>query len=411
MKKILTVCFFSLVFVLCAFPVRADSIDRFFPIQSIDTMKYSRDSAQNKSVTEQIPLLVSQAATLGPTHIAIGTPYDEEFYPVIKKWADEIHKRGLRVWFRGNFSGWEGWFNYPKFTDYNQHHILQSQFIRKHPELFVAGDIFTPAPEPENGVIGDPRSSDENKQKFLDFLPRSYRTCIDSFKAINKPEISCGYFSTNGDIAKYIFTPQLIASIGNRIVIDHYVKTPQQLAADIVALSDRFKVPIVLGEFGAPIPDIQGEMDEQQQAAYVQQVMRELVKIKDKVGGINYWTGFGGSTAIFNDDFQMKKAGIIITDYYQPELLEGIVSDTFEFAVPNATVSTPNFLYQTKTQTNGTFKLLISRDVQDIMVSKNGFISYKKTIIHNTPFLAKLEYSQKNLGYYLKYILQIIRKI
>ena len=122
-----------------------------WPITSIDTMKYSRDAAANPKVYALIPQQVSQVATSGASHIAIDTPYDNQFLPVLTAWVMEARQNHLKVWFRGNFSGWEGWFNTPKFSDYKIDHQLVYQFITSNPDLFENGDIFTPVPEPENG--------------------------------------------------------------------------------------------------------------------------------------------------------------------------------------------------------------------------------------------------------------------
>ena len=57
----------------------ADYTDRFFRVQSIDTMKYSRDRARNE-VTDVVRLDIDQQigriAATGATHIAVATPYD-----------------------------------------------------------------------------------------------------------------------------------------------------------------------------------------------------------------------------------------------------------------------------------------------------------------------------------------------
>src|SRR3989344_6298983 len=86
-------------------------------ITSIDTMKYSRDVAREKlnssSFDEVIDKQVSEISATGATHIAIGTPYDDEFLPFLKRWVVAARKYNLKVWFRGNLSGWEEWFGYP----------------------------------------------------------------------------------------------------------------------------------------------------------------------------------------------------------------------------------------------------------------------------------------------------------
>src|SRR5258708_28231710 len=101
-------------------------------IQSVDTMKYSRDPSRDPNIYKLIPEKVQEVVSLHANYIAIGTPYDEEFYPVLKAWVTEARKYNLKIWFRGNFSSWEGWFGYDKFKDINEHHALTHAFILKH---------------------------------------------------------------------------------------------------------------------------------------------------------------------------------------------------------------------------------------------------------------------------------------
>jgi len=87
--------------------------------------------------------------------VAIDTPYDDEFSPVLQVWVRAARTHGMRVWFRGNFSGWEGWFGYDKI-DGQTHLAKTKQFILDNPGLFRDGDIFTSCPECENGANLNP---------------------------------------------------------------------------------------------------------------------------------------------------------------------------------------------------------------------------------------------------------------
>jgi hypothetical protein len=349
---------------------------RFFKVESIDTMKYSRDAAGSVK-PDEIRMLVDKVATLHPTHIAIATPYDNQFNSVLSTWVSEARKDNLNVWFRGNFSAWEGWFDTPAFTNYSDHHKMIYQFVTTHPELFQDGDIFTPLPEPENGGPGDPRGDDKKMAMFNQFLVDSYNNCVKAFAQIHK-NVACGYFSTNGDIARNVLTKDTIKKIGNRVVIDHYVNQPEELVADIQYLHTKFDAPVVLGEFGAPIPDIHGEMTDEQQKDYIQRTFQLLAQNKSIIGGINYWTAFGGSTQLFNDDFQPKPATTVVADYYQPLNVKGQVKDVFGKAISGATVSAGST--STTTDRNGNFSLLITRNNSTIKVSKNSFINKSITL-------------------------------
>lgn len=289
--------------------------DRYWIIESVDTMKYSRDASRDPEIYKIIPKVVKQVANLNANYIAIATPYDEEFYPVLKAWVNEARKYHLRVWFRGNFSSWEGWFGYPTFTDINQDHILIHNFILRHPDLFQDGDIFTPVPEPENGGMGDPRGSDKISLQFNQFLVNSYQNCVVSFSQIHK-NILCGFFSVNADVAKQVLTKQTVKKTGNIIVIDNYVENSQKMNNDINYLYNKFHAKIVLGEYGAPIPDINGAMTDNQQASFIKALLDVFYKNKNKILGINYWVGFGGSTALYNDNGTPKPATYTVKNYY-----------------------------------------------------------------------------------------------
>src|ERR1700704_4184060 len=136
-KTILKIlCFAAIVTGLVHIAFAAQENNKFFEVQSIDTMKYSRDTARNQDATRAIPSLVAAASLLHPTHIAIATPYDDEFIPIMKIWVSEIRKHNIKVWYRGNFASWEGWFGYPAFKDPYEHIQKTERYIKNNPDLF-----------------------------------------------------------------------------------------------------------------------------------------------------------------------------------------------------------------------------------------------------------------------------------
>src|SRR5258708_35192946 len=90
-------------------------------IESIDTMKYSRDMARadltSSNFASDAEKQMADIAATGANYVAIDTPYDDEFLPVLQVWVRAARENGLHVWFRGNFSGWEGGFNYSKLDE------------------------------------------------------------------------------------------------------------------------------------------------------------------------------------------------------------------------------------------------------------------------------------------------------
>jgi hypothetical protein len=355
MKKIALLTISAVLLLLFCNRSRAVATERIWPVMAIDTMKYSRDISREKDILERIPGFVDKVAQLTPTHIAVSTPYNEEFLPVLKKWVSEARSRQLSVWFRGNWSEWEGWFGYQKFKTPQEHHQRTYAFIISHPELFRDGDIFTPAPEAENGMIGDPRRTAGGPVTFRQFLVDSYANCVSAFSVIGK-KVSCGYFSTNGDVAREILDKETVAKIGHVVVIDHYVKTPRQLAIDIGQLNQKLQAPVVLGEIGAPIPDIHGAMTEIEQATYMQEVFSQLFKIKGLVGGVNYWTAFGGSTALYNRDGSARSVTEVIKEFYNPGVFKGTTVNTLGDTVPNVLIKNQDGSIAFISDTHGNFK-------------------------------------------------------
>ncbi len=285
--------------------------------QSIDTMKHSRDLARQQLSQTNLQALddeVKQIAETGATHVAIATPYDDEFLPVLRQWVVAARKNNLKVWFRGNFSGWEGWFDYPKIT--REEHISKTMdFLQKNSALFENGDIFTACPECENGGPGDPRITKDVKG-HREFLVKEYQQTSEFFKSIGK-DVATNYDSMNYDVAKLIMDKETTSLMGGIVTIDHYVKSPQKIESDIDSLAQSSGGNIVLGEFGAPVPDITGNMSEVEQQEWIGTVLQGISQ-NSKVIGVNYWVNRDGSTALWNHDGSPRAAVSIVKKYYTP---------------------------------------------------------------------------------------------
>lgn len=300
--------------------VKIAAPDRYEPvwqIRSIDTVKYSRDLSREKMKDPSFDLVIEgqikNIKETGVTHVAISTPYDDEFKPFLLRWINSARQNGLKVWFRGNFSGWEKWFNYEGID--RQTHLSKTEtFILENPDIFEDGDIFTSCPECENGGPGDPRSKGDVDQ-FRSFLIDEYNISQYSFQKIGK-NVQPGYFSMNYDVAKLVMDPQTTQNLGGIVAIDHYVATPGKLSSDIEIIAQSSQGKIVLGEFGAPINDITGKMTEDEQAKWIDDVLGEVSGNRDLIG-LNYWVNVGGSTQIWNDKGTPTKSVDIITKYFK----------------------------------------------------------------------------------------------
>lgn len=316
----------------------------WWEVQSVDTMKFSRDLSREKvddlGFDQEIDEHVSKIAQVGATHVAIGTPYDEEFLPFLRRWVDSARRHNLKVWFRGNWSGWQQWFDYPSITR-EEHLAKTEEFIIQNTDLFADGDIFGACPECENGGPGDPRSNGD-LAGHREFLINLYQVTKQGFKEIGK-QVKTNYFSMNGDVARLVMDQKTTAALDGIVVVDHYVASPQQLANDLNSLAKQSGGRVVLGEFGAPIPDIHGQMSAEDQAGWIEEALRELSQIPQLVG-INYWVGVGGSTQIWEAGLSPRPAVEVIRSFYQLPIAQGLIRDQRGRPIAKAEVATGHHL-------------------------------------------------------------------
>ena len=354
---------------------------KIWNIQSIDVMKYSRDLAREKlgspSFDQVIDKQISSIASTGATHVAIGVPYDDEFLPIMRRWVSSARKNNLKVWFRGNLSGWEGWFEYQKI-DRATHTKMVGDYIVKNADLFEDGDLFSSCPECENGGPGDPRHVG-GVEEYRDFLVEETAMARQSFRKIGK-NIPSNLHSMNGDVARLIMDKETTKRLGGLVVIDHYVETPEKLNSDIKEIAKSSGGKVILGEFGAPIPDIHGNLTEQQQAVWVAKAL-ELLALNPDCLGLNYWTSFGGSTKLWNDDGTERQAANVLRGYFQPAQYRSQVVTWWNLPLSGATIQEGN--KEPITASKGGFFSLPLVPGASLVVNKNGFNEYRTPIETN----------------------------
>lgn len=324
-KPIIQLLLLCLAFSVVATKVSAVSAP-WWQFQAVDTMKYSRDLsglflADRVALKETSETQVAAIADLGATHVAIATPYDEEFLPVLKEWIAAARRHGLKVWFRGNWSGWEEWFDHSPIT--RAEHLAKTvEFIQKNPDLFENGDFFSACPECENGGPGDPRQTGDIAG-HREFLIDEHDAMLVAFRSINK-NVQVSMNSMNGDVARAIMDKQTTQALGGVVVIDHYVRTPEQLNKDVTDFAEQTGGRVILGEFGVPIPDIHGAMDQDQQAEWLSRSLT-LIAENPNLDGLSYWTNQGGSTALWTEGGEPKKAVGVVKNFFSPRTINGIV--------------------------------------------------------------------------------------
>lgn len=343
----------------------------WWDFQSIDTMKWSRDRAKEKlddpSFDAEIDKQIEGIALVGATHVAIATPYDAQFVPFLTRWVNSARAHGLKVWFRGNFSGWEGWFGYSKIGR-EEHQKLLKDFILKNPGLFESGDVFTPCPECENGGPGDPRLTGD-VQGHRDFLISEFRLSESAFRQIKK-DVKTGFFSMNGDVARLVMDRTTTHELGGIVTIDHYVKTPEKLASDIQEIANSSGGLVVLGEFGAPIPDIHGNFTQKQQEEWVAEALKAISTLPDLIG-VSYWTNIGGSTAIWDDSSHPRQAVLSISRYFKPNYISGRVINEAKMPIKGAKISVNG--QELTTDKDGTFLIKTVENTNQTTFEASGY--------------------------------------
>ncbi len=333
--------------------------DRLWQIQSIDTMKTSRDKARaelyNSDFDKKIEKELTAIKNTGANYVAIDTPYDNEFIPYLKRWVKLARKTGLHVWFRGNWSEWEGWFDYPINLTPDEHIKKTSAFIQEHPELFEDEDIFEGCPECENAKHW--KQPEKNKE-YNEYLKLQRASNKEAFEKINK-NVMTNIVSVIGGRAKEVLDQGTFDAHENVVSIDHYVKNPKLMREYINYFKDKFDAQIVISEFGAPVPDINGPMNEDQQAVFINSIFEEFYKSQNSILGINYFVSSGGTTPILNTDYTPKKAYFIVKNYFTPGIVTGKIRDPLGNPLQDVQVRTGDAVISVKTDKDGNYKFAI----------------------------------------------------
>jgi hypothetical protein len=376
--------------------IDVEKITTWWKIQSIDTVKYSRDLAReklnNQDFDKDIDTQVRLIAETGATYVALGTPYDPEFTPFLRRWVNAARKYGLNIWFRGNLSGWEGWFGYKKISREEHTNNIQ-KFILDNKDLFTDGDIFSSCPECENGGPGDPRNTGDI-DGYRNFLVEEYKVSDDAFQKIGR-DVRSNYMSMNYDVANLIMDRQTTKTLGNIVVIDHYVDSPMKLSTDIQNIAEKSGGKVVLGEFGAPIPDINGKFTDAEQSTWIGEALMEISKIPE-LAGVNYWTGFGGSTELWDANYKGKTAVGVINKYFKPKIIRGIVKNEIGNPIKSADVSIG--IKSVRTDENGKFVLPSVYENYEIIILANGYITKNiETSGNNNTFEIVLVKEKENI--------------
>lgn len=383
-------------------PTQASDM-QLWDVRSVDTMKTSRDKARDRlndsSYDASINKQLAAIKSLGANYVALGTPYDDEFLPYLSRWVTLARRNGLNVWFRGNFSGWEGWFDYPRDMTPSEHLVATESFIADNASLFEDGDIFDPCPECENA---EHWPQPEANSQFNEFLREQQKVTEQAFNGIGK-DVHSNVFSVIGGRAREVMTPGTAAALGGVVTIDHYIKDPGNMGEYVEYFASDLGARTLVGEYGAPIRDINGDMTESDQARHVEAVFGELYKHRRNVYGINYYVLSEGTTSLLNQDGSEREAAQVVRKYFTPAVITGTVKNTLGEPVEGVRIATEDGYSKAQTDGRGFYALPVPAEtvqitfesgthvpiVEMIEISKGGTVTqnaimdpYKKNFLY-----------------------------
>jgi hypothetical protein len=113
----------------------------------------------------------------------------------------------------------------------------------------------------------------------------------------------------------------------------------------------------VIGEWGAPIPEINGSFTPTQQADFVNQLLATMAAHAGDIESVNYWTLTDGSTRLIDDSLTKQPAYDVLTRYYSPGVLKGTIRNQAGKPLQGVTVSVNDALTAT-TDSHGNYSLL-----------------------------------------------------
>ncbi len=299
-----------------------------WPIQSVSSMKETKDRICSQRDQTFINHWVSKAKELGANFVAVETPYDNpscgSSLDYTWNWINAIRSQGLQVWHRHMPLAFEGIYDTTKQkSDFLG---MIGDYIRNNREMFKEGDIFTPIPEPQNGGIAGVTYCAaglcifDSKEQFNQWLRDAMEITQNAFNQIGLGgKIKVGYFGFDGFVAwgsnnpdwHGILEDATIQKMGN-LTIDHYPEligqTMEQGLNEVMAKYPG--LPIIIGEWGSA-----GSTDVEEQ------VRNSMGACKRKgVAGFNYWhLGMGGNEALINEDFSNRPQFDDVQSFFKPQ--------------------------------------------------------------------------------------------
>jgi len=304
--------------------------------RGVDIMKWTKDTLKNQPSDAQIDGIVSAiVSAIHPTHIAISIPMDasadypggapspRDAFVFTKKWSDSIHNHGVKVLWRGTWSGIEGIYSFPKkvganrfpagtaasaTTDGNSTWLGKTyNYIQNNPSFFQSGDLWAPLPERTENIFQDATSFLSHggsgiQTNYTNFF-KDLKTVSDQAFAQIGVQVATGFTANNFTEVKSTWLPQSLFDTMGITVVDHYGSshTPQEMDNDLRFIRSQRGKPVFLQEWG---DYWNASLSESQRTSYLNEMYAVLQKLVDDgvLIGFNYWGAWDGDWEGILDD-------------------------------------------------------------------------------------------------------------
>ncbi len=320
----------------------------------VDVMKLTKDVIINQPSAGEIDNIVQMLSQTHPQYIAISIPLDASAdYPgpkpspqsaenFTKTWANAIHNHGLKILWRGTWSGIEGLYNFPKkvgpnrfpagtalsaTTDENTTWLGKTYgYIINHPDYFQTGDIWAPMPERTEGIFQDQTSFLPYKggiqNNYALFFNNLKKVSDLAFSKINK-NVNTGLTANNFSEVASGWIPFSVFNTAGLTAVDYYgsTHTPEEMEKAIRSIYTKTHNQIFLEEWSDYWNENFTLSQRQNYLASMYAVFQKLANEKILMG-FNYWGGWPGGTGVgildkTSSGYKLNAQGLELAKFFE----------------------------------------------------------------------------------------------
>lgn len=308
-------------------PSEAQAAVSFASLKGVDVMKFTKDTMTNQPSDQEIQNIVNAVKGMNVTHISVSIPMDSDSdYPaggkpsprtasaLAQKWADTIHGAGLKVIWRGTWSGIEGIYGFEKKVGASRFPTGTAataesdggstwlgktyQYIVNNPNLFQVGDVWAPLPERTEGIFSDSTSFISHsgsglQTNFVNFF-NDLKTVSDrAFSRLGKNGVITGMTANNYSEVVSGWMPQSLFDVNGVVAVDYYGinHSAAEMENDMRMMARTRGKAVFLQEWG---DYWNAGMSQTERTQYLNGIYSVIEKLANEgvLMGFNYWGGW-----------------------------------------------------------------------------------------------------------------------